>query len=90
LHTPSVNASEPRRGCYTSVPGGHSADLDERADGDERDEAIRHALAGGDFERAAHLIELEIPAPAQRPVVEIGPFCVWVPRALSVARIRSD
>ena len=49
---------------------GHVPDLHRRAsewyerDG-ERSEAIRHALAGEDFERAADLVELAIPAMAQ-------------------------
>ena len=32
----------------------------------DRSEAIRHAMAGGDFERAADLVELAIPATFQK------------------------
>jgi hypothetical protein len=35
------------------------------------------------------LLETKLYVP-RRPVVEIGPLGVWVPRALTVARIRSD
>ncbi len=42
----------------------------------ERSEAIRHALAGEDFERAAAMIELEIPA--LRQARQEGPMRRWL------------
>ena len=39
----------------------------------ERSEAIRHALAGEDFERAADLVELAVPATA--PGIGRTPRC---------------
>ena len=42
----------------------------------ERSEAIRHALAGEDFERAASMIELEIPA--LRQARQEGPMRRWL------------
>ena len=58
---PAGRAARPRRRTCT---GGRATGTSSNG---ERSEAIRHALAGGDFERAADLVELAIAGAAPEP-----------------------